>query len=245
MESAKLFNVSKEYIYHGHDIIERIGDCSNYEYKVKVNSFLWESLFQYKGLILQRNRLYNIARIVDDNSVQKANGSLLAMCEKMGRMLSNGFLTAGDMIGVSRGAYEHYAIYVGDNRVIHYAADGSDSNGEISIHEAPFEEFIKNSTSYFVISFEGKYPVKIHSSTRFISSGYYDYANIKFEKKYSNQETINRAYSRIGESKYSLIRNNCEHFALWCKTGNAESLQVRRVAKQLMETGVVVNRIMT
>lgn len=38
---------------------------------------------------------------------------------------------------------------------------------------------------------------------------------------------IQRAKSRLGESEYSLLFNNCEHFATWCKTGLQHSEQVR------------------
>lgn len=41
---------------------------------------------------------------------------------------------------------------------------------------------------------------------------------------------IKRAESRLGEDKYDLIFNNCEHFAAWCKTGTHISEQVNRVA---------------
>ncbi|WP_069789559.1 lecithin retinol acyltransferase family protein [Cyanobacterium sp. IPPAS B-1200] len=38
---------------------------------------------------------------------------------------------------------------------------------------------------------------------------------------------IERAFSRLGEKKYNLLFNNCEHFATWCKTGINESKQVQ------------------
>jgi hypothetical protein len=38
---------------------------------------------------------------------------------------------------------------------------------------------------------------------------------------------INRAMSRLGEQKYNLLFNNCEHFATWCKTGVSDSKQIR------------------
>lgn len=38
---------------------------------------------------------------------------------------------------------------------------------------------------------------------------------------------VQRARSRLGESKYNLLFNNCEHFATWCKTGISDSKQVR------------------
>ncbi len=38
--------------------------------------------------------------------------------------------------------------------------------------------------------------------------------------------TLRRAMSRIGERKYNLLFNNCEHFANWCKTGRHRSKQM-------------------
>jgi hypothetical protein len=37
---------------------------------------------------------------------------------------------------------------------------------------------------------------------------------------------IQRAESRLGERRYNLLFNNCEHFANWCKTGRNVSQQV-------------------
>lgn len=37
---------------------------------------------------------------------------------------------------------------------------------------------------------------------------------------------VQRALSRVGERRYSLSGNNCEHFASWCATGVAISQQV-------------------
>lgn len=38
---------------------------------------------------------------------------------------------------------------------------------------------------------------------------------------------VHRAESRLGERRYNLLFNNCEHFATWCKTGVSESQQVK------------------
>lgn len=38
---------------------------------------------------------------------------------------------------------------------------------------------------------------------------------------------IQRAESRLGEQKYNLLFNNCEHFATWSKTGISNSKQIR------------------
>ncbi|HWI63002.1 MAG TPA: lecithin retinol acyltransferase family protein [Symbiobacteriaceae bacterium] len=36
---------------------------------------------------------------------------------------------------------------------------------------------------------------------------------------YSPTEAISRAQSRLGEQKYNLLDNNCEHFVRWCRYG--------------------------
>ncbi len=38
--------------------------------------------------------------------------------------------------------------------------------------------------------------------------------------------TLRRAMNRIGEQRYNLLFNNCEHFANWCKTGRHRSEQM-------------------
>lgn len=47
---------------------------------------------------------------------------------------------------------------------------------------------------------------------------------------YIPEVVVARAESRLGEDKYSLLFNNCEHFATWCKTGISDSKQVRDFA---------------
>jgi hypothetical protein len=44
---------------------------------------------------------------------------------------------------------------------------------------------------------------------------------------YIPDSVVERAESRLGEHKYNLLFNNCEHFASWCKTGVSESQQVK------------------
>ena len=42
-------------------------------------------------------------------------------------------------------------------------------------------------------------------------------------------EVIQNARSKIGPYDYHYVRNNCEHFARWCKTGERVSYQTRFV----------------
>jgi len=46
---------------------------------------------------------------------------------------------------------------------------------------------------------------------------------------------VERAAARIGERRYSLSGNNCEHFVNWCATGVAISHQVAGSFKALVQ----------
>jgi hypothetical protein len=114
----------------------------------------------------------------------------------------------GDVIYVSRGIYDHYGIYVNDNRIIHFSpTKGSEINAkEVDIQVTTLEDFMKDR--------------ELKIDTKSII-------------KYSPEETIRRAESFIGKKKgeYNLAFNNCEHFARWCKSGEMKSYQVERVLK--------------
>ncbi|MGD1907987.1 MAG: lecithin retinol acyltransferase family protein [Leptolyngbyaceae cyanobacterium] len=47
------------------------------------------------------------------------------------------------------------------------------------------------------------------------------------------EHVVERAESRLGEQRYDLLTNNCEHFATWCKTGRNESEQLAGFGLQL------------
>lgn len=143
----------------------------------------------------------------------------------------------GDVLAASRlgGLYDHFAVYVGDGRVIHYAADRGDFAGRISIHEAPYEAFENGTAGAVVVDFpddNGSYsgpalPGHVRASS-ISEAGLFDAIRGAFYHLYTPGETIARARSRLGEEKYSLPFNNCEHFAIWCKTGVHESHQVNK-----------------
>lgn len=151
----------------------------------------------------------------------------------------------GDVIGVHRGLIEHYGVYDNDNCIYEY-------NG-INIGTTTLREFVGNKKQFFVLNFDTIHSIpqkiKVPFSTNFSSvvapSPYFDNSIfdiildiIKITKGndyhlYSPNETIQRAQSRLGENKYNLFFNNCEHFAIWCKTGIHESYQVEQLLKAL------------
>lgn len=140
--------------------------------------------------------------------------------------------TYGDVIGVRRVGYKHFAVYIGRNHVIHYAHQGD----RICVHEASMTEFLDGADSYFICDFPDYYgrPTETNTSIFSVNSIIGNpYEKLwGFLKKYrdyhlySPEETVQRAYKKIDEEEYNLVTNNCEHFALWCKTGIAESHQI-------------------
>lgn len=169
------------------------------------------------------------------------------------RKFTEADLLAGDVIYVERwyGAYEHFAVYVGHGEVIHYAPKPGEE--EATVHRAPFSEFLEDSTKFYVCQFD-----KVHKDVESIVSGmslgrwvtgFPDNASgglgglghlLHFLRTmdyhlYTPEETVRRAESKLGEHEYDLLFNNCEHFAVWCKTGVSESKQVDQVLDLLTD----------
>ena len=117
-----------------------------------------------------------------------------------------------DHLFVDCGAYSHHGIYVGDNRVIHFDSTaarkllGTVNGAPPKIVEVSLDEFSGGS--------------EIHIRV-------YDDPSTVF----GPGESIARARSKLGERGYDLALNNCEHFAVWCKTGEPSSTQVDSACK--------------
>lgn len=149
----------------------------------------------------------------------------------------------GDIVGVIRDfygiSYEHYGVYSGIGRVIHYT--GTENETTCIIRETSFEEFLRidndnDNTKYFLFDCEGicekkdRVSGKVYESlSQSLLSSSIVKALPKIEhvrELYSSSETVSRAKSRLGENAYNVLLNNCEHFAIWCKTGVHVSHQV-------------------
>ena len=68
---------------------------------------------------------------------------------------------------------------------------------------------------------ESEWPVNMKSTSEDIYLHHYD--NIRC---FSNEETLQRAFSQLGRRGYSLLGNNCEHWARWCRADEHYSEQV-------------------
>ena len=59
---------------------------------------------------------------------------------------------------------------------------------------------------------------------------------------FSADEIVARAECRIGEQKYDLFENNCEHFANWCRSGQSESHQVNLTEALARQSAAVITK---
>lgn len=131
------------------------------------------------------------------------------------------------MLGINRtgGVYEHYGIYSGRNKAIHFTSIDSDISGENEIMESDMAHFLRDQTEFFILDFtnasKNKRPEKIP-----VGPSLNGFPDEDLMKIYSPAETVKRAKSQIGKKEYSVLGNNCEHFAVWCKTGVHKSYQI-------------------
>ena len=124
----------------------------------------------------------------------------------------------GDIIVVQRFLFHHYGVYVSNGRVIHYTAKKGDFGADAKVHETSLGKFANGAKC------------EAFSSTE----------NPKGAKPFSRQETVSRARSRIGEGRYNLLFNNCEHFALWCRYGTNKSVQVEKAFAAAIVLGTAI-----
>jgi hypothetical protein len=96
--------------------------------------------------------------------------------------------------------FAHHGIYVGEGKVIHYGALVYDIIRR-PVEEVTLEQFAGGRPVFVVQQETLAFPV---------------------------EETLQRARSRLGESRYRLLSNNCEHFVEWCLYDVHRSFQVER-----------------
>jgi hypothetical protein len=63
-------------------------------------------------------------------------------------------LEYGDVIGVKRFLYSHYAVYVGENKVIHYAGEKGDFKGTKRVRYGTMKDFLCGKKEFFELVFQ-------------------------------------------------------------------------------------------
>ena len=105
----------------------------------------------------------------------------------------------GDHLRTPRLGYSHQGLYAGDGRVIHYAGMSDLGLKDGPVQETSLDDFRAGETLEVV-----PHP----------------------RRRFSREESVARARSRVREEQYGLADNNCEHFVNWCIEGDHQSGQV-------------------
>lgn len=119
----------------------------------------------------------------------------------------------GDIIRIDIGSdMHHYGIYVSDMEVIQYgrSTDIFNPKGDVSIIATTIEEFLNN---------------------KFLEVR--EYTFIEKIKKNKPAKVIELARKRLGETKYNILENNCEHFVNECVFNKHESLEAKKYSEKL------------
>lgn len=168
--------------------------------------------------------------------------------------LTNVQARRGDVIGVHRSGalYDHYGVYESPECVYEYSGEPGNMENAC-VQTTTLKAFVKDSGGYFIRVFPERYEdfdsprkrdLKACAALRGSSGDLLktvaaslcaasEQAYAASYHLYTPDETIRRARSRLGERKYDLGLNNCEHYAVWCKTGLRESSQVDAVLDRL------------
>lgn len=104
----------------------------------------------------------------------------------------------GAHLTTRRRGYVHHGVYAGSGRVIHYAGYGR------RFRRGPVEEV----------------PLSAFAGGR----GWH--VQPRVAPAFAGSAAVERARSRLGEDRYSIWTNNCEHFVEWAIDGTPRSAQV-------------------
>lgn len=122
-------------------------------------------------------------------------------------------LYPGAHIRVKSHAYYHHGIYIGNDEVVQFGYPGN-------VYQEPKDVRVMRSS---IEDFVGE--------AQFIEV--YVFSKAELKKKKDDQEIIKEALSHVGEAGYSILRNNCEHFANRCIYGSGTSDQIDDIADQV------------
>ena len=111
-----------------------------------------------------------------------------------------------------RRGYIHHGLYVGNGRIIHYPGLVGGFRRR-AVEEISLAKFARGQ------------PIGVRTDS-----------NPRFERA----DVILRARARLGENRYDILRNNCEHFCEWCLSGVSRSRQLESLLGRLGATAVAI-----
>lgn len=126
----------------------------------------------------------------------------------------------GDMIRVELGGIYHFGIYVSDDEVIQFGL-------------APSRRQLLKDSEVEVLASD---------IDQFLAGGFLEVCEFDRRERKQNRTAdavVDYARSKLGMRGYSILHNNCEHFATECVTGKAVSSQADAVRAMVRKLPVV------
>jgi hypothetical protein len=114
----------------------------------------------------------------------------------------------GDHVSAHRGGYQHHGIDLGDETIVHFAPGRH--GGPLTVQRTWMRDFA------------GADPVHL----------------VPYATAFPPDYVCLLALSQLGRKDYSLFSDNCEHMAVFCKTGRKASAQVSEVTAELARMGL-------
>ena len=134
---------------------------------------------------------------IDQSELMGMAGLLVDLTPSNGeqrRAVSFGRIPVGSHVAVGSNTIYHHGIFIGEGKVIHFT--GTDKTNSV-ITESTDEEFMGESTTFFLINYENDNPDRLALTVRVA--------------KFIEQ----RLHNQVGETP-----SNCESFAVFCRTGS-------------------------
>ncbi|XP_062596047.1 phospholipase A and acyltransferase 2-like [Saccostrea cucullata] len=140
---------------------------------------------------------------------------------------------AGDLLEFNRGWYSHWAVYIGNEEVVHLGGIDNDgingtlkSNHVFTICGKTFNKAVVKKENFWKVVFDSK--VEINNTK-----------DKKCRPKPAH-EIVREALSKLGEIGYNVLWNNCEHFAAFCRYGVNWSEQANKALTGIAAVGATV-----
>ncbi len=155
-------------------------------------------------------------------------------------------VASGEVVKVDRGIYDHYGIFLrvlgrdGEElHVIHYTGRNGHNDFNGIVRETALGVFLDGAEEFMVCRYVGgecrqRFLVRDILQTRAGISWFTGMDELADRPGRDGVRAVERGRSRLGAEGYSLPVNNCEHFAVWCRTGESESSQVGDVLHALI-----------
>ncbi|XP_063314623.1 lecithin retinol acyltransferase-like isoform X2 [Pelobates fuscus] len=152
--------------------------------------------------------------------------------EKNGNNYDISLYKRGDLLEVPRTLFIHFGIYLGDNRVAHLIPDILPA---ISNDKSQYQKVVTNTR--LILGVIAKVAsVRVDALQDFAYGGSIIVNQMDQSmrnKPLSNEEVAQRAEKLMGDTSYSLLWDNCEHFVTNCRYGIPVSIQTEKFCEMI------------